>query len=160
MLTRHLQEELAHDGISMQHQRLALRHLAALCLYLRKAIVHLLRQNCCEPLFRLPTGCCCCRCCCCCLQECIQDLKVQLAALVDSFEQQCGTFCSAFSRPQLEQQQVDIQQQEQQAEACLRAAQQQLQAKGKQLTEQKAAVKQLQQQVADSRASIKGMSML
>jgi hypothetical protein len=91
-----------------------------------------------------------------CLQERISDLKVQLAALVDSFEQQCGTFCSAFSRQQLQQQQAELQQQEQQAEACLRAAQQQLQAKGKQLTEQNAAVKQLQQQVADSRAIIKG----
>jgi flagellar motility protein MotE (MotC chaperone) len=93
------------------------------------------------------------------LQERIQDLKVQLAALVDSFEQQCGTFCSAFSRPQLEQQQAELQRQEQQAEACLRAAQQQLQAKCKQLTKQKAAVKQLQQQVADSRASMKGGSV-
>lgn len=103
------------------------------------------------------TDCCCCYTCyTCCLQERIQDLKVQLAALVDTFEQQCGTFCSTLSRPQLEQQQADIQQQEQQAEAGLRAAQQRLQAKGKQLTEQKAAMKQLQQQVADSRASIKG----
>jgi multidrug resistance efflux pump len=95
-----------------------------------------------------------------CLQERIQDLKVQLAALVDSFEQQCGTFCNAFSRPQLEKRQAEIQQQEQQAEACLQAAQQQLQAKGKQLTQQKAAMKQLQQQVADSRAIIKGISLL
>jgi hypothetical protein len=40
------------------------------------------------------------------------------------------------------------------------SVQQQLQAKGKQLTQQKAAMKQLQQQVADRRAIIKGISLL
>lgn len=90
------------------------------------------------------------------LQGRIQQLKLQLASLVESFEKHSDNFCSAFDRSHLEQQEATIQEQEQESEANLAAAQQQLQAKCKQLAAQQAAVKQLRQQMADSKASIQG----